>query len=141
MSEVLYFEKSGCINNRRQKVLLEALGHTVHARNLLTEPWSMAELRSYFGDLPVSAWCNPSAPRIKSGEIVPANMDADTLLRLMLADPLLIRRPLIATTTGRMAGFDTHPVLDALGVYLGADTDLQSCPRAADASHCEPTAG
>ena len=41
----------------------------VEARNLLTEAWTATKLRSFFGDLPVSAWFNRTAPSIKSGEI------------------------------------------------------------------------
>jgi len=71
MTEVLFYEKPGCVNNTRQKAVLRALGHVVIARNLLQEPWTFASLRPYCGARPVSQWFNPSSPRIKSGELHP----------------------------------------------------------------------
>ena len=74
-------------------------------------------------------WFNPTAPRVKSGEVLPAALDEAAALALMVADPLLIRRPLIAIPTGLGAGFEPGPVLDALGVTLAPGEDLQSCSR------------
>ena len=44
MAEVIFYEKPGCINNTKQKALLQAAGHLVDARNLLTESWSSESL-------------------------------------------------------------------------------------------------
>ena len=95
MAEILFYEKPGCANNARQKQLLKAAGHTVITRNLLTEAWTAERLRSFFGGLPEREWFNRAAPRVKSGEIVPEQLAADAALSLMLAEPLLIRRPLL----------------------------------------------
>jgi nitrogenase-associated protein len=130
MSEVVFFEKPGCIGNANQKRLLVGLGHRLVVRNLLSEPWTAERLRAFFGDLPVAEWFNPSAPRIKSGAVDPGALDQQEALALMIKEPLLIRRPLIETAEGRCCGFETNPVLDALGVQLGAGDDLQACPRA-----------
>jgi nitrogenase-associated protein len=136
MTAVLFYEKPGCINNTRQKQLLVALGHEVVARNLLTELWSAERLRPYFADRPVADWFNTSAPRIKSGELRYRELDEAEALRLMAADPLLIRRPLIKTESGRMAGFDPCELLAGLGVMFEDDRDLQSCPRSAAPDSC-----
>ncbi|WP_217995184.1 hypothetical protein [Methylogaea oryzae] len=37
MATVLFWEKPGCVNNARQKRLLQEAGHTVLARDLLAE--------------------------------------------------------------------------------------------------------
>lgn len=95
MAHVVFFEKPGCGGNARQKKLLSDSGHSVEARNLLAEPWSEAALLSFFGGRPVAEWFNRASPRIKAGEIVPETMNAQQALSLMLADPLLIRRPLL----------------------------------------------
>lgn len=136
MARVLFYEKPGCINNTRQKRMLEALGHALEVRNLLAEEWTVERLRPFFGDLAVADWFNPSAPRVKSGEVDPTRLDEDEALRMMTADPLLIRRPLIETADGRMAGFDACPLLDGLGVVLPGDEDIQSCPRSHEAAAC-----
>ena len=98
MTTITFYEKLGCVNNTKQKALLVAAGHQVIACNLLTEPWTEDRLQAFFGERPVAEWFNRAAPRVKSGEIIPEKFDANTALQLMLADPLLIRRPLIEAT-------------------------------------------
>lgn len=128
-ADVVFYEKPGCVGNARQKQRLARLGHRLVVRDLLAEPWSAERLRPFFAGLPVAEWLNPSSPRVRSGEIDPAGLDAAAALALMVADPLLIRRPLIETAAGRTSGFQDGPVLAALGVRLGPDEDLDSCAR------------
>jgi nitrogenase-associated protein len=129
VTTVVFYEKRGCVSNARQQALLCALGHRLEVRDLLQEPWTAGRLRPFFGTRPVTDWFNPTAPRIKSGEVRPAALDEVAALALMVADPLMIRRPLIAIPTGLCAGFDAGPVLDALGLNLAPGEDLQSCSR------------
>ena len=75
MVEIVFYEKPGCMNNTRQKQLLSESGHRVIARNILTEAWTTETLRPYFGTHPVAEWFNRSAPRIKSGEVIPEALD------------------------------------------------------------------
>ncbi len=127
MATVLFFEKPGCRNNTRQKVWLAASGHTVLARNLLKEKWSRRELRPFFGDLPVALWFNPAAPRIKSGEINPDDLDPDAALNLMLNDPLLIRRPLLKVNDVSRVGFDAEKIRAWIGLNDDQlDSDIHS---------------
>lgn len=137
MAIVLFYEKPGCINNTRQKVMLAAAGHTVQARNLLTEKWTSDRLRAFFGSLPVSAWFNPSAPRVRDGEVHPATLSEGEALRLMLADPLLIRRPLMEVDGQRRVGFDQDVVDGWIGLASKMNTarvDLETCPRQQEAA-------
>jgi len=129
VTKVVFYGKPGCVTNARQQALLCALGHRLEVRDLLQEPWTAGSLRPFFGTRPVADWFNPTAPRIKSGEVLPAALDEAAALALMVADPLLIRRPLIAIPAGLCAGFDPGPVLDALGLSLAPGEDLQSCSR------------
>ncbi|MBH8571439.1 nitrogenase-associated protein [Nostocaceae cyanobacterium CENA369] len=110
MARVIFYEKPGCKNGTRQKVLLTAAGHEVVAYSLLTEPWTAERLRSFFGDRSVAEWFNRSAPRVKSGEVVPENTDEQTALLLMLKEPLLIRRPLLEVGDRREVGFDVEKI-------------------------------
>jgi len=137
MSSVLFFEKPGCLSNGRQKALLTSLGHHLSVRNLLSEPWTAEQLRPFFGALPVSDWFNPTAPRIKQGEVVPTTLDETTALALMIDDPLLIRRPLIESEYGCGCGFEPGPLLEALGVMLPVGEDLQSCSRSGPDPSCD----
>ncbi|PJC70634.1 MAG: arsenate reductase family protein, partial [Zetaproteobacteria bacterium CG_4_8_14_3_um_filter_59_5] len=49
MALITFYEKPGCINNTRQKKLLKQAGHRLVEMNLLSEPWTAAGLRPYFG--------------------------------------------------------------------------------------------
>lgn len=137
MAHVLFFEKPGCINNTRQKVLLAAAGHTVQAKSLLTEKWTADRLRGFFGELPVAQWFNLSAPRIREGEVDYETIDEGEALRLMLADPLLIRRPLMEVEGECRVGFDPDAVERWIGLKSAASgQDLESCPRSHEAEPC-----
>jgi nitrogenase-associated protein len=137
MATVFFYEKPGCGNNTKQKVWLAASGHTVLAKNLLTEKWSAIRLRPFFGQLPVAQWFNPSAPRVKSGEVNPSMLDAQTALDMMIAEPLLIRRPLMEVDGVFCAGFDT----DAVDKWIGLNDakpagDIESCPKGHHSTPC-----
>lgn len=137
MSTIVFYEKPGCANNSKQKALLAAAGHTVWARNLLNEKWTPARLRPFFGDLPVALWFNTSAPRIRSGELDPSRLSEDEALKLMVADPLLIRRPLMEVDGQQRAGFNPAYVHAWIGLAHGAATlDLETCTKGHDARSC-----
>lgn len=135
MALITFFEKPGCGGNAKQKKLLHAAGHTLIVRDLLQEPWTPGRLRQFFDGMPLTAWFNPAAPRIKSGEVDPSRMDEGEALALMLADPLLIRRPLMISGELYMAGFDNERVERRFGVTVAGD--VQSCTRH-DSSSCPP---
>jgi nitrogenase-associated protein len=129
MTTIIFYEKPGCANNTRQKKLLQAAGHEVIARSLLTEAWTRERLRSFFGDRPVAEWINRAAPRVKSGEVVPEQLDANTALDLMLADPLFIRRPLLEADDRREAGFDCERIHAWIGLTEMEDREIETCAR------------
>jgi nitrogenase-associated protein len=110
MATITFYEKPGCKGNLRQKALLAAAGHTVQAKNLKTEAWTADRLLAFLGQLPVADWFNRAAPAVKTGEIVPENLGFEDALHLLLANPLLIRRPLMEVGEERMVGFDTAAV-------------------------------
>lgn len=141
MTQVVFYEKPGCITNARQKQLLVRHGHLLLVRDLLRERWSAERLRPFLAGLAVADWFNPAAPRVRSGEIDPTSLAPDAALDLLLADPLLIRRPLLETPHGYCAGFEPGPVLSALGVSLEPDQDLQSCSRPAATRPLSPGLG
>jgi len=116
MPTVVFYEKPGCLTNARQKALLERHGYELAVRNLLTEAWTEGRLYAFLGNRPVTEWFNPAAPAVKSGEIEPRAQDRRSAMALLLRDPLLIRRPLVDTVFGKMAGFDDAAVLRALGI-------------------------
>ena len=131
MANVIFYEKPGCAGNARQKALLLASGHTVDARDLMTEPWSVSSLRPYFGEKPVKDWFNQESPRVKSGEIDLENVTPQTALVTMIIDPTLIRRPLMRVGDRCEAGFDPKLVGSWIGLSPIAEPVTDSCPRKA----------
>ena len=138
MTTLIFYEKPGCGNNARQKLLLINAGHEVIARDLLAEPWTATRLREFFGALPVVDWFNRAAPQLKSGEVDPAHVEADAALAMMLDNPLLIRRPLIETEDWKLAGFDAAAIESHLGVIGNRDepSSLEACPRTHSQTPC-----
>jgi nitrogenase-associated protein len=128
VSTVVFYEKPGCRNNTKQKLWLAASGHTVLAKSILTEKWSVERLRLFFGDLPVTQWFNPSAPRIKSGEIDPSILNAQSALDMMLSEPLLIRRPLMDVNGVLCVGFDAKAVDTWIGLNDTQPKDEEASP-------------
>lgn len=106
MDIVLFFEKPGCTTNAAQKKVLRDSGCMVIERNLLDNGLCAEELHAFFSDRAVPEWFNPNAPMVKSGSIDPESMDAQTALKLMLMEPILIRRPLMVLKNKKMCGFD-----------------------------------
>ena len=123
MATIVFFEKPGCAGNARQRALLLSAGHGPERRDLLTEPWTAETLLAFLAPLPVAQWFNRAAPRIKRGALVPEQLDAPAALAALLADPLLIRRPLMRRADGAcLVGFDLSEVERFVGI--GAATDL-----------------
>ncbi|MBB1074934.1 hypothetical protein HUU62_10995 [Rhodoferax sp. 4810] len=136
MAHILFFEKPGCGGNAVQKARLLAAKHTLEVKNLLTWPWTKDSLLSFLAPLPVPDWFNRAAPAVKSGEVEPEQLGTDDALALLLAQPLLIRRPLMAVGESRMVGFDTALVHAWVGLGEEAPPaqSLEGC--AATQGHC-----
>lgn len=130
MAKVIFWEKPGCQGNARQKEILLASGHELDVRNLLAEPWTKEGLASFFGERPVAEWFNLTNPRVKAGEIVPANVSREEALNMMTAEPLLIVRPLLQVGGERLAGFDVEAVHNWIGLKTEAvgERDPKNCP-------------
>lgn len=133
MATVIFYEKPGCVNNSRQKKLLEKSGHKVVAFNLLKEAWTTEKLKLFLQCLPKAEWFNHSAPELKAGEINPDRLNAAQALQCMISNPLLIRRPLMQVHDQYMAGFDLKAVNNWIGLQVvDTEQDLQTCRRVHD---------
>ena len=129
MAHVIFWEKRGCAGNARQRAVLRASGHTLEVRDLLAEGWAAATLRPFFGDQPVADWFNRAAPRIKRGEVRPETLSEAEALAVLLAEPLLIRRPLLACDGRSVCGFDTDMIAGWIGLENGLATVGEGCAR------------
>ena len=126
MKIVIFYEKPGCATNAKQKRLLQSAGCVVIERNLLEHGMSLEELSEFFEHLPVVQWFNPNAPKIKNGEIDPAQLSAPAALNLLMTEPILIRRPLMVMGGLKLCGFDQQKVQLYLGKQLN-DKVSESC--------------
>jgi len=128
MAIVIFYEKPDCINNKRQKKLLQKSGHTVTALSLLEEAWTADRLEYFLKDVPRSKWFNKSAPDIKSGRIKPEQLNAQQSLKVMVENPLLIARPLMQVSNEYMSGFDLETVHNWIGLNVSDfNLDLETC--------------
>jgi nitrogenase-associated protein len=78
----------------------------------------------------VAEWFNHNAPKVKSGTVVPEALDAESAMALLLADPLLIRRPLLEANGRQEAGFDPPQIHAWLGLGMAAEAPVsEGCAR------------
>jgi nitrogenase-associated protein len=141
MTHLVFFEKPGCGGNARQRALLLAAGHSLDRRNLLTAHWTRESLLAFLGPLPIADWFNRAAPRVKSGEVQPETLNVDSALALLLAEPLLIRRPLMQRTDNQSChvGFDTAAVDAWIGLGTNpASTSMEGCASPAERCATHP---
>ncbi len=135
MTHIVFYEKPGCGGNARQKALLRGAHHTLETRDLLRWPWTRLSLLAFLAPLPVAAWFNRAAPRVKSGEVVPETLDAIAALDLLLAEPLLIRRPLMEADGERKVGFDIADV----HAWVGLGPDAPAAPASLEGCTARPS--
>lgn len=104
-------------------------------RDLFTHPWTAQTLRPFFGELPPAAWFNRSAVKVKSGEVVPEDFDEAGALAALLADPPLIRRPLMEIGGLRIVGWDGDLVDALVGLRPAVRPVTEACIHPAG-THC-----
>lgn len=135
-----FYQKPGCITNRKQLGWLRNAGVRVEEQNLLTTVWTADSLKRFLSRRPVVEWFNPSAPAIKSGQRVPSLMSESEALDALCQDPLLIRRPLICifpddsdarhSEPFYQCGFDLEEILNWLGIATEQQAKLPDDPEA-----------
>lgn len=131
MARIRFWEKPGCRGNAQQRAALVAAGHELEVLDLLSHPWTRDELRAFLAGRPVTEWFNPSAPRVRSGEVDPGTLDEAAALDVLLRDPLLVRRPLLESGGRREAGFDAARIDAWLGLRRADGSVVQApdgCP-------------
>jgi len=121
MAEVIFFEKPDDPAAFKQKTQLENAGHVLVVKNLLEQGWTAESLRPFFGERPVESWVTKLHPDVRSGKVVPTELTEEQALALMVADPTLIRRPLLQVGEAREAGFDPNRIHEWIGILPKGD--------------------
>ena len=128
MAKIIFFEKPGCINGEKQKKILQEAGNSLHCIDIRTYSWSKENLLPFTkGRSPVEL-INSSAPAVKKGDIRPASLSFDEAMDLMVADPILIQRPLIEVDGLFIQGFNHQSLKPYLGNWTGNE-DVITCPN------------
>lgn len=128
MTEIIFFEKPGCINGGKQKSILRDAGHSLNCIDILKYPWTQEKLLDFVsGKEPVEIM-NHTAPAIKNGEIVPERLRFDEAVDMMLMDPILIKRPLLIVEGINIQGFTDPRLKPFLGTWNYSE-DVITCPN------------
>ncbi|GAA0582728.1 ArsC/Spx/MgsR family protein [Caenispirillum bisanense] len=135
MAHVIFYGKPECPANAKQRRQLEAAGHTIEFRDLTVESWTAETLRPYFEGRPVSTWLNKLHPKVRTNAIDPDAQTPDKALTLMMADPDLIRRPLLQVGGQKKFGFD--PVQIEAWIGLRPRADGMTCDEKHAVGRCD----
>lgn len=128
MADITFFKKPGCINGEKQKDILRAAGHRLRCIDILSYSWSCENMLVFVaGKAPVEMM-NHSAPAIKKREIIPERLSFAEAVEMMVADPLLIKRPLVEVDGLNIQGFMDPRLAPYLGNWDGRN-DVVTCPN------------
>lgn len=145
MANITFYEKTGCINNTKQKQILELAGHKINAINLVQYPWKKEELEEFFVGMEASDCFNQNAPAVTSGELNPNDFSKDEAIKAMLNDHLLIKRPLMIIRDKKIVGFNKDLLDELIGIKSNEEKeltvllgqDLSTCPQKANNYRCD----
>ena len=90
-------------------------GVELEERDFFADPLSEQELRDLIGNRPASQIFSWNSPSFKKLGVAREDLDDDRLIRLMLDEPRLIRRPLVRVYGEAFVGTDKEARKRALG--------------------------
>lgn len=128
MAVIEFYEKPNCINGEKQKRILEKAGNTLKCINILQHPWTEDELTPFIQGKNPTQFMNYTAPAIKKGEIKPEELSYEEAVSLMVANPILIKRPLLRIEDMSVQGFLNKRLTPYLGSWDGQE-DVVTCPN------------
>ena len=88
------------------KASLSQEGVELDERDFFRDRFTESELRQVLGDTPASAIFSYRSPSVKKMGLNPEELSDDDLIRLMLEEPRLIRRPLVKVGDRLVVGTD-----------------------------------
>src|SRR3990170_1078574 len=92
---------------RKAKEFLSQKGAAVAERDFFRDRFSEAELRRLIGSRPVAEVFSWKSPSLKAMGLEGQELSDDEMIRLMLQEPRLIRRPLIDIDGELLVGFSS----------------------------------
>ena len=98
------------------KAELSQAGIEYEERDFFAEPFTIEELREAIGPRPVSDFFSWRSPSFRKMGLSRDELSDGKLLKLMICEPRLIRRPLIMTADGELiVGTDKKAMADLTG--------------------------
>jgi arsenate reductase (glutaredoxin) len=124
---LIFYEKTACSGNAKQKELLKSHNISFTVKSLLDEKWTFETLSEFFKGLDVKDMFNPFAPQIKNEQINILNIKKDEAIRLMINEPILIKRPLLDINGIKLCGFNIEQINKLLNVNIDTNKKLNTC--------------
>ena len=125
MAKIIFYEKTGCKNNTKQKKILTLTGHEVEAIDLIQHPWTKDVLLSFFSGIEPKYWFNLNAPAFSEGLLEPEQFDEESALEALLKDHILIKRPLLIIGDIKLVGFDAERIATLIGINKEAHPSIE----------------
>jgi len=126
-SKVIFYEKTGCSGNARQKALLREHGVSLEVRSILDTPWDQPTLETFFEGLTPKEMLNPFAPQLKDGTFNLEDYTKESLIEAMIETPILIRRPLLEVGEAKLCGFDIPKLNALLQISMPIPEHINAC--------------
>jgi nitrogenase-associated protein len=124
---IIFYEKTGCAGNQRQKQLLTTNGLSYQTKSLLDTQWTKEKLEPFFQGLNKSAMINQFAPKIKNNELNIEDLTKDELIEVMCNEPILIKRPLLQIGDSHLCGFDIEQINKLLNTTICESITISTC--------------
>ena len=125
--KVVFYEKTGCSGNERQKKLLQTNGISFETRSILDTLWNKETLQTFFKGLDKEDIINNFAPQIKNNELNISDISKENLIEQMCETPILIKRPLLEIGENKLVGFDIEKINTLLGSNICESVKISTC--------------
>lgn len=106
MAEIEFFWKPACSTCRNAREFLLAEGASLRERDFFKQRFTIDELRALLEGRPVAELFSWKSVLARQRGYQPGGLDEDEMLRLMVEEPSLIRRPFVRAGDRLVAGFD-----------------------------------
>jgi arsenate reductase len=125
--KVIFYEKTGCSGNDRQKKLLRLNSIDFEVKSILDTTWDKETLGCFFENLEKKDMINQFAPQIKNNKIDISQISKDELIKKMCETPILIKRPLLEIGEDKIVGFDIDKINTLLGSKISDSINIFTC--------------
>jgi len=124
---IIFYEKSGCAGNKKQKNILLYQGLSFRTIDILKMNWTKETLTPFFKNKTKEDMINPFAPQIKNRILDINKLSKSELIEKMCKEPILIKRPLMEVGEHKLCGFDIKVINSLLKISICKDLKISTC--------------